>query len=119
MFVLADKHVFWWPVTVAMPDPDTPGQIVEQGFEGRFEALPVAEAKGFEKPAEPGARTDREIELLQRVLLDWRGIVGPDKAEVPFSSQALARAAQWPWFRAGVYAAYLAAIRGDGARRKN
>lgn len=121
MFILTEKHLFWWPVTVAMPDPspDMAGKIVDQTFDCRFEALPIEEAKAFDAQRQGAAAGDSEADLLDRVVQDWRGIVGPDKSEVPFSREALKRAAQWSWFRTGVYAAYLSALRGQAAQRKN
>lgn len=121
MFVLTEKHLFWWPVTVAMPDPspDGAGEILEQTFECRFEALPIEDAKRFDAQRLEAGAADSEAELLDRVVQDWRGIVGPDKSAVAFSREALKRAARWSWFRTGVYAAYLSALRGQAAQRKN
>jgi hypothetical protein len=117
MFVLVEKPVFWWPVKVATPDPATAGKIIEQEFDAQFEALSIEDAKKLQAGADQSV-ADGEAAFLKRVVLNWRGIVAEDKSEVHFSAEALDRAMRFTWFRAALYSAYLAAIRGE-ARVKN
>ncbi|MBO0662153.1 hypothetical protein LQ948_04770 [Jiella sp. MQZ9-1] len=45
MFVLTDSYRYFWPVTVLIPNPDRPGQTIEQSFDIEFEAIPLEEAE--------------------------------------------------------------------------
>ena len=39
----------------------------------------------------PGRRLERDTMFAEALVLDWRGILGPDKAAVPYSPEAMAR----------------------------
>ena len=38
-FKLAETYRYWWPVTVMVPDPQKPGNYIEQGFKAELEPL--------------------------------------------------------------------------------
>ena len=42
-FKLAKTYRYWWPVTVQIPDPETPGKIIEQQLKIEFEPMPQAD----------------------------------------------------------------------------
>lgn len=119
-FKITDTYLFWWPVTVRMPDPDKPGEILPQSFEMRFEALGADEADALDKSFDGDVQAsidfvEREKALLRRIAKDWRGVESEDGGMEGFSALALDRCLQHSWFRAGVYAAYAQAMRGEGA----
>lgn len=122
-FAVTDKREFWWPVTVRMPDETTAGQIVEAGFEARFEALPSERAVALEKAIREAAVAEgivaAETAVIESVTRSWRGVEDASGNNLPFSAEALGQACRWAWFRAGVIAAFRQAMAGEEARRKN
>lgn len=58
-FVMTDKHLYWWPVTVRVPDPDNAGTFAEQSFEMQFEAQPREVLLACQE-RHAAATTDRE-----------------------------------------------------------
>lgn len=123
MFTLTTRHVFWWPVTVRRPDPETPGAFTEDHFEIQFEAIPQREAEDIErellKLTEADEIRQRRFDLLKRVTRDWRQVCDADGQPLTFSEPVFAAALEWPWFSSAVLDAYLEAITGGGGRRKN
>lgn len=125
MFVMTETRLFWWPVTIQMPDPTKAGELVEHQFEMQFEAIDdtalqaiEAEIQAIEDPIQ---RRARQHDVLLRVCRDWRDVVGPDHNPLSFSLDRLKAAINQPWFRIGVYVAYNTATAGvdSKARRKN
>jgi hypothetical protein len=39
----------------------------------------------------PGRRIERDTMFAEALVLDWRGIIGPDKDAIPYSPEAMAR----------------------------
>lgn len=120
-FQITAEHRFRWPVTVSLPDPDKPGRHLKQQFTGTFEAIPIDEAKKLFE--ETGAITDQaeaadaEIALVEKVLVGWdEAVVGDDGKPIPFSTETLAQANRWGWFRRGAIEAYQAALAKDPAK---
>lgn len=122
-FVLIEKHLFWWPVTVSLPDPECPGAVMEQSFEALFLALPRDEA--IEMDAAYAAlktreeREAHEYDLLRRVVRDWKDVVDENNAVVAYSEAMLDKALQFAWVRTGFYRAYAQAMSGEAAKAKN
>jgi hypothetical protein len=48
MYKLETEPRYWWPVTVAQPDKDKPGTIVEQQLEAEFRWLDSQELKDWQ-----------------------------------------------------------------------
>lgn len=122
MFVIAPKRLFWWPVTVGIPHPDTAGVIEEHTFEMQFEALSLE--RGREIDAERNRlsadeRDARSFDFLFEIAKGWRDIVDADGNDVPFSREALEAQLNIAWFRTGVLAAYERAMTGQQARLGN
>jgi hypothetical protein len=116
-FQICDPYSFWWPVTVSLPDPDRPGELCQQDFEGKFlmtshEQLAELESEGQEQ-------------LISTILTDWRNVHDEDGNPAPFSGEALRKCLPYQHFRIAVYRAYLSALNGQaapnghGARAKN
>lgn len=122
MFRMIEQHLYWWPVTVRLPDPDAPGTIREQTFQARFELLDDDSAAALDAahaalPPEAQAR-ERDY-LLKRVIAGWREVVYADGAPIPFSGPNLDRLLGWTPVRAALYEAYAASLSGDRARLGN
>jgi hypothetical protein len=123
-FVLTREHLYPWPVTVSIPDPDKAGGVIEQQFTMTFRALPLDEGKRLDAeiaalPADQQA--NRQDDLLLAVARGWDDqVVGEDgKTPVPFSREALLQAMQHSWFRIGVYGAYRRSLQGRAAEQGN
>ncbi|WP_282045536.1 hypothetical protein [Roseibium album] len=126
-FAITDVFLFWWPVTVRMPDPEKAGKIVEQSFEAQFEALNEDQAHeidaAFRNLESEEERRAHQHDVLRRVTKDWRGVLGADDKDQPFTSEAFDLCLKQGWFRAGMYEAYRQAMaaeeQGDGPTAKN
>ncbi|KMK68583.1 hypothetical protein [Puniceibacterium sp. IMCC21224] len=122
-FVLTEQQLYWWPVTVRIPDPDTPGKIVEQQFKIQFEAQDqdeaVAHTDGYQGLTTAEAQAAHERAWLRRISRNWDDVVGPDKAPIPFNDATFGNALQQTWFRIGVYDAYRQSINGQEVRLGN
>lgn len=122
-FILTDEHLYPWPVTIEVPDPDRPGEILEQKFTARFRAMPVDEAQALDDEIEalpPKDRARRQDDLLRRVLIGWgEDVVDDGGRQVPFTPEALERAIRHSWFRIGVYRAYRQSLQGRAAALGN
>lgn len=122
MFVVASKHRFWWPVTVRMPDPEKPGQLIEATFQMQFETLPMERARALdaERNALPAdERTARLNDWLFEVAKDWHEVIDADRAPIPFSREAFAAFLELAWHRNAVIEAYGEAMSGQAARLGN
>ncbi|ORE87821.1 hypothetical protein [Aurantimonas sp. 22II-16-19i] len=116
-FRLVETYLYWWPVTVHIPDPTNAGQTIEQTFEMQFEAMPIEEAEKLDrdfmelKTAEE--RSTHEHDLLKRVSKNWRGVEAAGGGDEPFTSEAFEKAIRFPWFRIATYRAYARSISGE------
>ena len=122
-FKLAKTYRYWWPVTVQIPDPETPGKIIEQQLKIEFE--PMAQAD-LTTAQEESAKlktlrevTDHGIRQIERVICDWDGVVDDDGKPVPFTAEALEQALQHAWFRTGINKALSESQNGEEARQGN
>ncbi|HEV7345781.1 MAG TPA: hypothetical protein VGN60_09155 [Devosia sp.] len=122
-FVLTREHHYPWPVTVTLPDPAQPGNVIEQKFNMTFRALPLDEAEALDAeiaalPTEQAAA--RQHDLLLKVAQGWDDQVVDDEGKaVPFSGETLQLAMQHSWFRIGVYSAYRRSLQGRAAEQGN
>ncbi len=122
-FKLAKTYRYWWPVTVQIPDPETPGKIIEQQLKIEFE--PMAQAD-LTTAQEESAKlktlrevTDHGIRQIKRVICNWDGVVDDDGKPVPFTAEALEQALQHAWFRTGINKALSESQNGEEARLGN
>lgn len=122
-FKLAKTYRYWWPVTVQIPDPETPGKIIEQQLKIEFE--PMAQAD-LTTAQEESAKlktlrevTDHGIRQIKRVICNWDGVVDDDGKPVPFTAEALEQALQHAWFRTGINKALSESQNGEEARQGN
>lgn len=119
-FTLTRKHLYWWPVKVAVPHPDKDraGEQLEMEFRMQFESLPRSEADRLAElmKADPSAHAHADIRLVAR---DWDGVVDDDGDAVAFTAEALDEFMQISWYRLAVYRAWGASLVGDAARLGN
>ncbi len=118
MFKVVQSYQFWYPVKITTPHPEKTGEFEEQAFDALFEPMPHAQAREFDKKMaalSPIERTDREHDLLRKVLKDWKGVVDEGGKHVGFSAEALEQVLQFSWARTGLYRAYWAAMNGEAA----
>ena len=122
-FKLAETYRYWWPVKVRVPDPESPGKIVEQTFKALFEPLDREEQLAESERA-AGLKTmrdlvDHEIQNALRVVKNWDEVIGDGGEIVPFSEDKLRQALRHSWFRAGVQEALKESLAGEEARLGN
>lgn len=122
-FVMTDKHLYWWPVTVRVPDPDNAGTFIEQSFEMQFEAQPreamIEAQERFTAAASDRERIEADKAQMRKCCRSWRGIVDADGADVPFSAERLDGLVDMPWGRAAIMTALAEANFGQEAKRGN
>ncbi len=124
-FKVAKERLFWWPVKVAVPDPDPAraGKMIQQQFNMQFLSMPQDDAKKEQiklAGMDLQERIDREHDLLKSVCRDWDDqVVDEDGQAIPFSKEMLSSLIADNFFRIGLYSAYQEAMSGDGARLKN
>lgn len=122
MFRCVSEYLFWWPVTVRMPDPERPGSFSPQTCEVQFEAL--SEERTREIRERIGAlpedeRMDHASAIVLEAARDWREVEDEAGVAVPFSAEMLTEQLRYPWFRRGVFDAYVEALSGQAARLGN
>ena len=124
-FKLTTEHLYWWPVTVFLPNPDAKraGEVISQSFKMQFLSMSLDDARAMaaEIAALPAEERDRrQHEELERVSRDWNeDVVDDDNLPIPFSLEKLRAAMQAPWFRIGLYQAYVKSLSGEAARKGN
>lgn len=122
-FKLSKTHRYWWPVSVSIPDPENPGQFVEQRLKVQFEPLGRdAQLAAQDQAAQLTtlrALADHETEQARRIVKNWEGVIDADGSPVPFTPELLDQALQQAWFRKGVQEALHESMTGDKARLGN
>lgn len=116
MFKVITKHLFWWPVTVRMPDPSDAGKLTVQTFAMRFETLSRGRAQQLDEELSTLAeaeRAARDVDLVMEISRDWRDVVDAEGQPVAFSADALKAQLAFPWFRLAVEEAYGQASRAE------
>lgn len=122
-FRLVEHPRYWWPMVVRLPDPDKPGEVIEQQLEVLLQARPqdelIADQRRINAMSDPVEQVIAEREALKEAIKGWRGVVGDDGADVTFSPDVLDRAMQHSWFRAGLSRALAESLSGQAARLGN
>jgi hypothetical protein len=99
-FVRKKVKTFKWPVTVAEPSSERPGEFQESTFTAVFNRVKMSQ---LEEMAETSG-----VSFLSKVLVGWEGIEDEDGSELKFSKSALEEFADdADWTRA-VLSAYTA-----------
>lgn len=115
-FVLVEKHLYWWPVKVRVPDTEQAGKLIEQELKIQFEARDQEETLALQEAyaalATPRERAEAEVSELKAICRGWDGVVDGAGNPVSFSADTFALALEQSWFRAGVWAAYHQSVFG-------
>lgn len=145
MFKLVKSLAVWWPVSVLEPDNDNPGSLKEFSFEAEFiirgkddlksynnardallQQLPSADdytvdyKAASQKAAEIGAQIEaHDQSMFHLMVTDWRGVIGADDKELPFTADNLDMALGLDRVRVGLNRAYEEAVSQDKARLGN
>lgn len=122
-FKLTKSHLYWWPVTVRIPDPEAPGKIVEQVLKVQFEPRSRdAQLEAQEAAAKLTSLRDiiaHDIAEARAVVRNWDDVIGEDNQLVPFTAERLELALQHSWFRKAIQAALTESVNGEEARLGN
>ena len=119
-FILTSEHRYWWPVKVAIPDPDPTkaGDYLEMEFKMQFDSLPRDEADKISTLMRSDA--SHAYADLKRVARDWDDNVVDDKGKtIPFSPEAFDELLNISWYRLAVYRAWGASLVDEKARLGN
>ena len=122
-FVLSDSCQYFWPVTVTMPDPEKPGEFMDQTFKMLFEPE-GSEAAEERQKAYDAAKTVAEYAAAEKnhlcaICKGWSDIVDDKGISVPFTAETFNTALQRVWFRRGVFTSYRESLSGEKARLGN
>jgi len=122
-FQLSTEYLYWWPVTITLPDENQPGKWVKQNFTMQFAAIDEDRAKEIhaEISALPSEeeRNARKHDLLVEACRDWRDVIDGKKQPLPFSRELLVQALGVVWYRTGIYEAWARSLAGEEARKGN
>lgn len=122
-FKLVERYGYWWPATVRIPDSENPGKLIEQKLKVLLAPLSRDEIEAAEKES-AALKTAREIadhsvRQVHKVVRDWDGVIDGNGKPVPFSTEKLDQALQFPWFRTGIMNALSESQNGQEARLGN
>jgi hypothetical protein len=121
-FRMTSSRLYWWPVTVSFPDPDTKkaGQVIEQEFNAQFEESDRDAGRAFDDEMaklSPLEREGREHEWLIGRTKGWdENVVDEKEQPIPFTETALRAAMRSNYFRVGLYTAYAQSQTGSPKR---
>lgn len=121
MFKLTTKHLFPWPVTVRMPDPENPGTVISHTFTAEFEAITgerAAEIDARIRQDFPNDYDAHSADYILDVTHGWGDVVDDSGKPVPFSKSLLGAQLGLSWFRVGIVTAYSEAMAGQEAARQ-
>lgn len=114
-FVSTDDYTFSWPVKVTRPDPQKPGEVVTQSFNGTFRLLDDVEAvrvAELHQNAKTGAaHLEASKANIRAILFGWdNSIVDAGGRAIAFSTEALEQLMRFGPFRVAVINAYAEAV---------
>ncbi len=121
-FILTQSYRYWWPVRVRIPDPETPGKIVEQILKVQFEPKPrdaqLADQEAAARLTSLRELTEHDIRVAREIIVNWDDVTSKD-GHVPFTPENLELALQQPWFRKAIQTALQESMNGEEARLGN
>lgn len=121
-FKLAKTYRYWWPVTVRVPDPETPGTFQEQQLRLQYEPLSRdQQIANSEKVQKMSLREIHQFELEQAAaqIRNWEGVIDDTGEIVPFTPDLLSQAMGFEWFRKGAVKGLTDSQNGEEARTGN
>lgn len=113
MFILNQAPTYLWPVKVELPVSG--GKHEKHTFDAEFRRLSQSRMVEIGKAIDAGTTSD--IELAREVLAGWKGIVGADGQDIPYSEAARDALLDVPLVAAAVVMAFFESA--AGAKRKN
>ncbi len=87
MFILQLDPTYWFPVHFPFAKD---GKWHTATFDGCFVRMDSEQLAAFEEEVRQHKLTDSQV--APRVLVNWRGVAGPDRTEIAYSAEALADA---------------------------
>lgn len=122
-FRMVEKYIYWWPVSVRIPDPENPGKFIEQSLKIQFEPQDhetrIAESEIYRGLKTLREQEEHEVRQLHAVCRNWDEVIDDQGTPVPFTPEAFQRAIRVKWFRDAIYKAYGASLNGQEARLGN
>ena len=104
---------YWWPVVVEFASDG--GKFEKETFDAEFKRLPQDRLREIGEKIDGTLITD--LELLDQVLVGWRGIFDEAGDEVPFSETAKGRILNVAMVAQAVVSAWLESL--AKGKRKN
>ena len=104
---------YWWPVVVEFASDG--GKFEKETFDAEFKRLPQDRLREIGEKIDGTLITD--LELLDQVLVGWRGIFDEAGDEVPFSETAKGRILNVAMVASAVVSAWLESL--AKGKRKN
>lgn len=114
-FRVSNNAVFRWPVKISTPSPKGAGKFDEHTFEAEFKYLTQERIDELIKLARAEEINDNQV--LDEVLMGWKGVQEEDGTEMEFNPTNLENLLQVPGMRSAIVQAFFTSL--SGARRKN
>ena len=122
-FKLTTEYLYWWPVTISLPDENLPGKWIKQSFTMQFATMTEERSRALTAEIEAlpteKERNARKHAALLEVARDWRDVTDEHGQPVEFSPELLSQALGVVWYRTGIYQAWARSLAGEDARRGN
>ena len=124
-FVLGKSEAVWWPVTVSMPSPDAPGEVVTSTLKALIvpqdqeEFFGAQEEIGKAKGARAQAAAERAYLATRLKDWDWPDATDADQRPVKCAPDTLEVALRQGWFRTALWVAINEVSLGQAARLGN
>lgn len=111
MFKLAISPAYWWPVEVALPGAgEAAGGVVEKAdFEVEF--IRMGEEQFVKLAQEVQERRIGDVDLVPRVIRNFRKVQDDTGASLPYSAANLATLLDVPGVASAIVAAFFASRR--------
>lgn len=109
------KATFLWPVILMVPSSKGAGKYDKQTFEAEFNYLDQERIDEIIKAARAEELNDTQV--LDEVLVGWKGVQEDDGSEMEFSPSNLEMLLQIPGMRSAIVQSFFDSL--AGARRKN
>lgn len=104
MFTLDLSDTFFWPVRFRVPRADGMGHD-EQTFDAEFKRLTQEQINDMLKRAAEERLDD--VRLAGEIVCGWKGVVDREKAPIPYSEAAKARALSVPGLGSALMRAFF------------